>query len=424
MPRHRRRFPLAGSGLRCIVADMDIPRVEGSVVAADEGRRSGATVEVVLPVYNEEGVLESSVRKLDRFMASHLPSSTMITIVDSNSTDLTWELAQRLRDELPRVNAVQLGRSGKGLAVRAAWTRSQAEVVAYMDVDLSTDLSALPPLIAPLLTGHSDLAVATRLSRTSTVMRGPKRELISRAYNLLLRMAFSVGFSDAQCGFKAMRAVLVPQLLPLVKDDAWFFDSELLVVAERAGMRIFEVPVDWVDDPDSRVNLISASLVDLRGILRIGRAITNGRLELPPAPDRKAADEIDSRGGFLRFLLNGSITTLLYLVLFLAFRSFVGPQLSNLIAFLISALVRRASRGSSGRLSAGSRPMTPARGTLAFLAGLAVTAGSLGGLQLLVPDPPLAWELGALTAAGVVTMLIRFILGRTGLRPSRQTETA
>src|SRR5664279_6002927 len=163
-------------------------------------------------------------------------------------------------------------------ALQHVWTMSAARVVAYMDVDLSTDLNALLPLLAPLLSGHSDVAIGSRLSRASRVVRGPRRELISRSYNLILRTTLGARFSDAQCGFKAMRAECAQALLPHVRDTSWFFDTELLVLAERSGLRIAEVPVDWVDDPDSRVDITATAMADLRGVARVGRALLRGEL--------------------------------------------------------------------------------------------------------------------------------------------------
>src|SRR5204863_1222385 len=165
--------------------------------------------------------------------------------------------------------AVHMDCKGRGRALRAAWSASTAEVVAYMDVDLSTDLDALLPLVAPLVSGHSDVAIGTRLAPGAEVVRGPKREAISRAYNLLLKAALGAGFSDAQCGFKAVRADVARELLPLIEDDGWFFDTELLVLAERNGLRIHEVPVDWIDDPDSRVDVVRTAAGDLRGLWRM-----------------------------------------------------------------------------------------------------------------------------------------------------------
>ena len=164
---------------------------------------------------------------------------------------------------------MRLSEKGRGRALRRVWSRSEADVVAYMDVDLSTGLEALLPLVAPLISGHSDLAIGTRLARGSRVVRGPRREVISRIYNRLLHLTLRSRFSDAQCGFKAGRAEAVKALLPQIEDQAWFFDTELLVRAERSGLRIHEVPVDWVDDPDSRVDIARTALDDLRGIARL-----------------------------------------------------------------------------------------------------------------------------------------------------------
>jgi hypothetical protein len=163
---------------------------------------------------------------------------------------------------------LHLDAKGRGGALQAAWSSSNATVVAYMDVDLSTHLSALMPLVAPLISGHSDIAIGSRLAASARVVRGPKREFISRSYNLLLKSALGARFSDAQCGFKAMRADVARELLPLVSDTGWFFDTELLVIAERAGLRIHEVPVDWVDDPDSRVDVVRTAVDDLKGCCR------------------------------------------------------------------------------------------------------------------------------------------------------------
>ena len=175
---------------------------------------------------------------------------------------------------------MHLAEKGRGRALKQAWAGSDSDVLVYMDVDLSTDLDALLPLVAPLISGHSDLAIGSRLAGASRVERGPKRELISRSYNLMLRGALRVGFTDAQCGFKAIRRDAARELLPLVDDDQWFFDTELLVLAERAGLRIHEVPVDWVDDPDSRVDIVRTALDDLRGVVRLGTSLARGRLPL------------------------------------------------------------------------------------------------------------------------------------------------
>jgi glycosyltransferase involved in cell wall biosynthesis len=226
-------------------------------------------IDIVIPVYNEERDLGPSVRRLHDYLGSDFPFPAVITIADNASRDGTLAVAQGLANELTRVRVVHLDKKGRGRALRAAWLQSDAPVVAYMDVDLSTDLRALLPLVAPLLSGHSDLAIGSRLARGARVKRGPKREFISRCYMLVLRLSLGAHFTDAQCGFKAVRTSVAKQLLPRVKDEAWFFDTELLILAQRAGLRVHEVPVDWTDDPDSRVAILRTSIEDLRGVVRL-----------------------------------------------------------------------------------------------------------------------------------------------------------
>jgi glycosyltransferase involved in cell wall biosynthesis len=235
------------------------------------------SVEIVVPVYNEERDLEPSVRRLHAYLDGFFPFPTRITIADNASTDATPGIGARLAAELPGVRYLRLEERGRGRALAAAWSESDADVVAYMDVDLSTGLEALLPLVAPLISGHSDLAIGSRLSAGAHVRRGARREVISRGYNLLLRLALGVRFRDAQCGFKAVRGDVARRLVPLVENRSWFFDTELLVLAERAGLRIHEVPVDWIDDPDSRVDIPATALEDLRGVWRLRRTGASSR---------------------------------------------------------------------------------------------------------------------------------------------------
>ena len=230
---------------------------------------SECLVEVVIPVYNEERVIAESVRRLHGYLTASLPFPFLITIADNGSTDGTFAIAQRMPAELPGVRAIHLDRKGRGFALRHVWGGSDADVVAYMDADLSTGLDAFLPLVAPLVSGHSDLASGSRLLRGSDVVRSLKREVISRCYNLLLRVALAARFSDAQCGFKAGRAEVIRALLPAVEDDGWFFDTELLMLAQRSGLRIAEVPVVWVERRDSTVNIVRTALADLRGVARL-----------------------------------------------------------------------------------------------------------------------------------------------------------
>jgi len=232
---------------------------------------STPAVEIVIPVHNEEQILNSSVRLLRAYLQREFNFAVRITVADNASTDRTLEVAQGLARELPEIAVLHLERKGRGRALRAAWSASEADVLAYMDVDLSSDLAALPGLLLPLLQARADIAIGSRLAPGAEVTRKAKRELISRSYNLLLRNVLGVGFSDAQCGFKAGRREVIQALLDEVQDDSWFFDTELLYLAERSSLTIHEVPVRWVEDPDSRVDILATAWEDVRGVLRLRR---------------------------------------------------------------------------------------------------------------------------------------------------------
>jgi putative flippase GtrA len=370
-------------------------------------------VDIVVPVHNEATDLEPSIRRLHAYLNEEFPFSARITIADNASTDGTWEIATRLADELTGVRAEHLPSKGRGRALKQAWGTSDATVLAYMDVDLSTDLGALLPLVAPLLSGHSDVAIGTRLARSARVSRGAKREIISRCYNLVLHALLTTRFSDAQCGFKAIRADRAEVLLPLVEDDAWFFDTELLVLAERSGLRIHEVPVDWVDDPDSRVDIVPTALEDLRGVLRIGRHLSNGAL--PVAELRRTFGRAgDGRTGLvrqaLRFATIGVLSTLAYLLLFVTLHPLLTAQAANLVALATTAVAntaanRRWTFSVRGREGAGRHQ---AQGLLVFGAALALTSGSLALLHLL-SAPSRGAELTVLVAANLVATALRFV---------------
>ncbi|HWE55174.1 MAG TPA: glycosyltransferase [Acidimicrobiales bacterium] len=233
------------------------------------GRATAKTVDIVVPVYNEAHVLERSVRRLRSYLDGEFPYPATVVIADNGSTDDTWLVASALADDLPGVKAVRIDGKGRGRALKTLWSASTAGVLAYMDVDLSTDLAALLPLVAPLISGHSDLAIGSRLAHGAQVGRGLRREGISRAYNSLIHLAAGRSFSDAQCGFKAITADAARHLLPTVVDGEWFFDTELLLAASSSGMRIHEVPVDWTDDPDSRVHVASTAWADIKGLARV-----------------------------------------------------------------------------------------------------------------------------------------------------------
>ncbi|MFE2417531.1 dolichyl-phosphate beta-glucosyltransferase [Streptomyces hokutonensis] len=244
------------------------------------------SVEIVVPVHNEAHVLAGSVGRLHAYLETSFPFPFTITVADNASTDGTWQAALDLTQRLPHVHAVHLDAKGRGRALKQVWSESEADVVAYMDVDLSTGLEGFLPLVAPLLSGHSDVAIGSRLHRQSAVQRGAKREFISRSYNLLLKAGLAACFSDAQCGFKAVRTEVFRALAPHIEDTAWFFDTELLVLAQRNKLRIHEVPVDWIDDPDSRVDIVRTALDDLKGMRRMFKQSVTGRARIAAVPRR------------------------------------------------------------------------------------------------------------------------------------------
>jgi putative flippase GtrA len=438
---------LAESSLRVCAAQRDLsnwPKTAGNLAADDDGMTSDSllretpalgerrppascatAVDIVIPVRNEERDLGPSVRRLHAFLRSEFPFSAGITIADNGSDDGTWSQALALEAELDGVRAVRLERPGRGGALRSVWSRSDAAIFAYMDVDLSTDLNALLPLLAPLLSGHSDVAIGTRLARGARVIRGPRREVISRCYNLLLHASLGTGFSDAQCGFKAIRADAARVLLPLCQDTAWFFDTELLVLAERAGLRIAEVPVDWIDDADSRVKLLATAVGDLRGIVRLGTGLARGTIRVPvlgdpSPPGSRAAPGPQRRHRMLvsqlaRFMVVGVASTVAYVALFLLLRGPLGAQGANAVSLLVTAVAntavnRRVTFGIRGRAQAGRHQV---RGLIAFGIGLVLTSGALAVLHHTDPRPAQATEVSALVAANLLATIVRFGLFRS-----------
>jgi glycosyltransferase involved in cell wall biosynthesis len=349
-------------------------------------------LDVVVPVYNEQAGLEASIRRLHRYLATEFPFSWRIVVADNASTDATPAIARRLAAELPGVRSLRLERKGRGRALRAAWAASDARVVAYMDVDLSTDLRALLPLVAPLLSGHSDVAIGTRLAAGARVVRGPKRELISRGYNALLHAVLRVKFSDAQCGFKAVRREALDGLLGDVRDESWFFDTELLVLAQRRGLRIHEVPVDWVDDPDSRVAIVPTALADLHGVARLAVA-----------------------GPVARFAAVGLLSTLAYSLLFLVLRGGLGAAGANALSLALTAVGNTAAnrrftfriRGRAGLLG------QHAMGAVVYVLTLGLTLGALAVLHGLDHAPARGLELAVLVAASAVATVTRYVALRT-----------
>lgn len=394
-------------------------RFEPRPNAAMLARAAGVPVlDVVIPVYNEQATLADSVYRLHTHLREQFPFPARITIADNASVDDTPRIAAELAAELPDVRVMRLEEKGRGRALQAAWSASDAPVLAYMDVDLSTDLAALAPLVAPLISGHSDLAIGTRLGRGARVVRGSKREIISRCYNLILKGTLAAGFSDAQCGFKAVRADVAHRLLPHITDTGWFFDTELLVLAERTGLRIHEVPVDWVDDPDSRVDIVATATADLKGIARLLRGFAKGSIPVQILAAQLGARDSAAPGSLLRqtvrFASVGVASTIAYLLLFMALHGMVGAQAANLIALLVTAIGNTAANRRFTFGVAGTKRVARHHfeGLIVFGIALAITSGSLALLHNFAPEPGRYVEATVLVAANLLATTARFVLLR------------
>jgi glycosyltransferase involved in cell wall biosynthesis len=367
------------------------------------------TVDIVLPVHNEERDLERGVRTLHTVLSLERGFRARIVIAENGSSDRTAAIAERLTRELRGVMLLRVAQPGRGRALRAAWSQSSADVVAYMDIDLSTDLSALAPMIRRVSDGDADVAIGSRLLRGSSVRRSLRRELISRAYNALLRHRLHLPTRDAQCGFKALRREVAQQLLPSVADDGWFFDTELLYRATERGARIAEIPVVWVEDRDSTVKVLRTALGDLRGIRRLRWERTES------GPRRRVlATQL------LRFCAIGVVSTLAYVGIFEGLRDVLLAPLANAAALALTAVVNTAAnrrftfgvRGSYGLVRA------QLGGIATFVLALLLSSGALLVLHAVDAAPSRAAEASVLVAAGVLTTALRFALLRawvTGL---------
>ncbi len=368
-------------------------------------------LDVVIPVHDEEVDLPGAVRSLDRALQD-LPWTWRITIADNGSTDATPAVARSLEQQYPNVRVVTFAEKGRGSALKRVWQESDAHVVAYTDVDLSADLKALLPLVAPLISGHSDVAIGSRLTRGSHVTRGLRRELVSRSYNVLLRSVLDTKFSDAQCGFKAIRRDVAQVLLPLIEDETWFFDTELLVLAERSGLRIHEVPVDWVDDPDSRVDVLRTAVDDVKGMRRLGWSLLTGRLPLQDVRARVgvARDAGRLKAQLLLFAAVGALTTIVYGSFYVWLRQDMSmtSQSANGVALLVSTILnvslnRRFTFGVSGPGAVRSQ----VQGMVVLLAGLGTTGAALALLHESSSSSSVVAEMVVLTGANLCVTTAR-----------------
>ena len=239
------------------------------------------TVDVIIPVLNEEQSISRCIELLRNFFDEHSDRVWSILVADNGSMDKTVEVATGLMNDSGDLRITHLEERGRGRALKKAWLESDADIRCYMDADLSTDLKHVLELVSAIADEGHSLAIGSRLMGDSDVVnRTLKREITSRGYSALFRTMFFTKFKDAQCGFKAISADAANALVPLVKDNAWFFDTELLLIAQKNGYSIKEIPVRWIDDPDSRVKIISTAWEDIKGLLRLrfgGRPKVSGR---------------------------------------------------------------------------------------------------------------------------------------------------
>jgi putative flippase GtrA len=389
------------------------------------GEAITATVEIVIPVFNEERSLPGCLQVLRRFLAEQFPFEWTVTVVDNASTDGTLTVARSLAADGDRVRVLHLDRKGRGLALRESWGASEADVVVYMDVDLSTGLDALLPLVAPLVNGHSDLSVGSRLAPGARTVRGRKREFLSRGYNRLIRLTHGARFSDAQCGFKAARTDVIRPLLGHIRDEGWFFDTELLLMAEHNGLRVHEVPVDWVEDVDSRVDVAGTACDDLRGLVRVARAKASGQARvraLPRRPEPRAAHPDAVLGGregglswqMLSFAMVGALSTVATLALYAVFRQFWPVLPANLAALVLTTLFNTEAnrRFTFGAVSAPTGRVH-LQGFAVFGLYYLLTSSALLLPHALVPGPSRTLELSVLLISSVIGTAGRFLLLRS-----------
>lgn len=226
-------------------------------------------VNVTLPVLNEEGCLKQNVSKISKFLLSCNWPGSEIVIADNGSSDSTSHIGLQLAKNLPNVKYLRLNERGRGRALKAAWSASGAQVVTYMDIDLSTKLEHLPEIVNPILSGKVDFVTGSRLLIDSRIQRSLRREILSQGYSILVQTVGKVRMKDYQCGFKACSKSAVVSLLPKIKNNNWFFDTELLLKAHWNGFKVLETPIEWMEDPDSRVKIIPTVVENLKELRRL-----------------------------------------------------------------------------------------------------------------------------------------------------------
>ncbi|WP_084628591.1 bifunctional glycosyltransferase family 2/GtrA family protein [Amycolatopsis nigrescens] len=382
------------------------------------------TVDIVVPVYNEERVLAGTIEVLRAYLRDHFPYDWTITIMDNGSVDGTMDVANGLAAKDPRVQVRHLDTPGRGRALRYAWGLSEADVVVYMDADLSTGLDALVPLVTSLATGHSDIAIGSRHAPGAQIVRCAKREFTSRTYNALIRLTHRARFKDAQCGFKAARRDVIRPMLQHIRDDGWFFDTELLLLAEHNGLRVQEVPVDWLEDTDTRVAVANTAWHDIRGLLRMIRTKAAGKARIKGLPQRPqpqpqhpdpvlGRDENPLFWQLFSFAVVGALSLPVYLGLYAVLREWLPVLPSNFGALVVATMFNTEA---NRRFTFAARHQPTGRthllGLIVFALSYGFTSGAVLFLYMGVTDPSRVLEVVVLASSALVAAAGRFLLLR------------
>ncbi len=230
-------------------------------------------ISIILPVYNEEECLEKNTETVLKY-AKKFYENFEIVITDNASIDKTLDIAKKLSKKYKEIRYIHLDQKGRGRVLKKAWNESKADILAYSDIDLSTDIKAIKKLTDAIDQGY-DIATASRHSKQSQLDRTFKREILSKGYNFLLKLFLNTKISDAQCGFKAVNRRVVKEIIPLVKDNEWFFDTEMLILAERKGFRIKEIPVKWVEHAGSTVHIKKTVTDYLKSVFRLRKELSD-----------------------------------------------------------------------------------------------------------------------------------------------------
>lgn len=235
------------------------------------------SIEITIPILNEEATLDAQVRKARHFIENNLRDFAQITLVlaDNGSTDATPDIARSLEQELTGIRYLRLEQRGVGRALKASWGQSKAEIVGYMDLDLATDLRYLRPALEKLSNDQADIVTGSRLAKGARVIgRSPLRNFTSRCFNLIVKKMFRIAFSDGMCGFKFLKRSCLENLRNAgAVSDGWFFATEILVTGEYLGYRVYDLAVEWTDDPNSKVKIGKLAIEYLKAMQVLRRRL-------------------------------------------------------------------------------------------------------------------------------------------------------